>query len=124
MVKLMYLTDAYSYIHTKHINNLTCSKDVSPPKKIRNKTIILLLSSFEKYTAIVFSQKKKKKKNSSVGGNRSDGITARSRVGVGHIAAIGSAADDAVVRDLEVVILHADGVVAVGALGRVGYVCP
>ena len=63
-----------------------------------------------------------KKKHNSRSRNRRDGIAPRRRIRIGQVAAVGRAAHDAVVRHLEADVLHADGVVAVGALRGVGYV--
>ena len=49
-----------------------------------------------------------------------DGLRTRGWVWVREVAALGLAADDAVIWYLEVDVLHTDGVVAVRSLGRVG----
>ena len=62
------------------------------------------------------------KKDNSRSRNRRDRIAPRRRIRIGQVATVGRAAHDEVVRHLEADVLHADGVVAVGALRGVGHV--
>ncbi len=52
--------------------------------------------------------------------NRLDRVRTRGWVRVGEVAAPGVATDDAVIGDWVAKVLHADGVIAVVALGGVG----
>lgn len=60
--------------------------------------------------------------NSGSRRNRRKGIAPRRWIRVGQIATVGPTTDDAIIRDLEIIILHADGIIAVGALRGVGHV--
>lgn len=56
--------------------------------------------------------------------DRNSSLSTRGRVRVLQVTALGRAPDDAVVRGLEVEILHTDGIVPVCALAAVWHVGP